>query len=204
MFSGTFQGSDIKFPVQAESGSDVNYIKSNILSSLQSDNNKSHASRLPSPNEFKGVGTHAQISCSNSITLSLLLRIRHARNLFIRNVWFFVGDSPGDNVIVGRPLMEKLGINTRELLDAVHDYSGGTVDLSSITPNNAFLPSISINQLTSQGIFHSAAANGEQDDHGNDDYIDLGEDNPAELKSELDKRVDEAVTPACRIITVDD
>lgn len=88
--------------------------------------------------------------------------------------------------------MEKLGINTRALLYAVHGHYGRTVDISAITPNIPFLTSLSINQLNYLGVFHSAEATGEHDQEVCDVFKGLTYENPADLQNELDKRVDKA------------
>ena len=123
----------------------------------------------------------------------VLLKIRHANHLLLRNVEFLVSKQETEHTIIGRPLLESIGCDNKSLLAAAVDKYGGVIEASEVVANDENNPEAgSISVLLDDGVYHSAGgfeADGLEED---DIYIDLGEDDESEIIKELDKRVFEA------------
>lgn len=74
--------------------------------------------------------------------------------MVIRSITWFVTDQEMDEPLLGRAVLEALGLGTQELLAAACDRHQGLVDAADIVTaderNDA-----SVARIISQGIFHS-------------------------------------------------
>lgn len=88
-----------------------------------------------------------------------------------------------DEALQGRPILEALGLNTEELLEAACEKYKSSVDLHTLLPDDEFAEE-SVAQLLFSGIFHSDAV--EEEDAtpqmNEDQRIGLGEDKGNEIQ----------------------
>lgn len=96
------------------------------------------------------------------------------------------------HVLIGRPLLEALGLDTKGILEAVCNRQNGIVNVPDILPNQEEPTEGTLAKfIHDSGIFHSH--NGDKGCADDDDiYIDLGEDTQGEVKASLKERRAEA------------
>ncbi len=93
------------------------------------------------------------VVCHQSVRASVRLNIRHGTTLFLRNVTWVVPSNPCDTVLLGRPLLEALGLNVREILSVASDKHEGVVEVPrSMAAMQSDTPS---DTLPDSSSFHS-------------------------------------------------
>lgn len=105
--------------------------------------------------------------CSRAVTIDTDLLIRHGSALTERNMRWIVTNQIVDEPLLGRPLLEALGLNTREILAAAADKHHGQVDVSTLCQQYIDLQPDGRIARVLEGFFHA--------DGGFDDS-DLDED----------------------------
>ena len=120
------------------------------------------------------------------------LRIRHGASLLLRNVEWAVSDQLAEHVLIGRPVLEGLGLDTKTILEAASDKHNGIVNIPEILTKGKDLKNGTLAKIMrDDGIFHSQ--NGDDGFADDDDiYIDLGEDTKEEFQNSLAARIKEA------------
>ncbi len=133
---------------------------------------------------------HIHIECDREVTVSIELRIRHGKSLNIRNVVWMgaISQVPVPEPLLGRPLLEALGLDTKETLAAACDKYEGSVDAKEIMNELAYANG-SIARILDTGIYHSDNAV-EEDGTEDIDWLDLGQDTKEELDSAMMKVLD--------------
>lgn len=98
------------------------------------------------------------------------------------------------SVIIGRPLLEGLGINNKQMIEAACDQHGGVVDTGKLNQENDgefSKNSYSSVALLENDIYHSAGGCEGDGLEEQDVYIDLGEDSEehssTKLRNEFEK-----------------
>ncbi|CDF35330.1 unnamed protein product [Chondrus crispus] len=133
------------------------------------------------------------VRCDKEVTLNVELFIRHGFYLELRNMAWYVATTEVGEPLLGRPVLEALGINTKELLVAAIDRMGHSIEIGSLVPDEVY-PKGSVARLMHQGIFHSdgeyVADHGDSED---DTWLDLGEDTASEIDQALERLVQESV-----------
>ena len=90
---------------------------------------------------------------------------------------------------LGRPTLEAVEINTKELLAAAVDRMGSSVDIGVILPQQN-VPEGEIPRILSQGLFHQdKSVMGESYDDEEESWQDLGQDTKTEMVEALNKAV---------------
>jgi len=193
LFHASFADGRIESVVLTDQGSDVNLISPNLFKLLIKEKGTVSSRELIPNHKYKGVGQESIVLCTHIVKAHVLLKIRHANHLLLRNVEFLVSKQETEHTIIGRPLLESIGCDNKSLLAAAVDKYGGVIEASEVVANDENNPEAgSISVLLDDGVYHSAGgfeADGLEED---DIYIDLGEDDESEIIKELDKRVFEA------------
>lgn len=180
-------------------GSDINLMGPDLLTDLLEKGAKVSVREYSTPRNFnlailKGQnGEDIYVQCDKEVTLNVELFVRHGCYLELRNMTWYVATTDVGEPLLGRPVLEALGINTKELLVAAIDRMGHSIDIGSLVPIEDY-PEGSVARLMHQGIFHSNGGYvADQGDKEDDTWLDLGEDTEAEVDEALEKLVQEAV-----------
>lgn len=131
----------------------------------------------------------AKVICGKTVKADVELRIRHGASLLLRNVEWAVSDQQAEHVLIGRPVLEGLGLDTKKNLEAASDKHNGIVNVPEILPKGKDLKGGTLAKITrDDGIFHGR--NGDDGFADDDDiYIDLGEDSNEKLHNTLAARI---------------
>ena len=126
LFSATFYET-VEAVVLADPGSDDNLMLPRVFRKILLANKDAKVENLAQPIKFSMAvnasgpdGTNAYVTCRKSVHADANLRIRHGSSLMLRNVrWVVsdqVADQVADHVLLGGPLLEALGLNTKNIL----------------------------------------------------------------------------------------
>lgn len=138
-------------------------------------------------------GQKAIVTCSRKVIADVNLRIRHGNELILRSVVWIVSDQEAEFALIGRPILESLGINARNILEAFSDEHDGEVYVPNLLQSehaiqhNNSPPKLA--SLLRDGIFHSHG--GEEDECIEDgtQFLDFGEDDPQDVDASLDQSI---------------
>lgn len=115
----------------------------------------------------------------------------------MRGMTWVVSDQAVDYTMIGRPVLESMGINARHLIEAFSDQNGGienvTLLISGMDQSNAENHNKGkLASLLRDGVYHIQG--GFEYDHLDDTipYIDFGENKTEEINSALIKSISEA------------
>lgn len=141
------------------------------------------------------------LTSRNRVRATVLLKIRHGTNLFIRWLDWMINEKPIPNAILSRRILATLEIHNRLLLAAASDRFNGLVDMPPLTAASSgyaqpegqrsagTIQSLLQDRYFALGSsFHIQC---ESKDNVDDCviYVDLGEDNPDNLECALQDRV---------------
>lgn len=119
------------------------------------------------------------------------LHIRHGSSLLLRNLVWLVTERYVTTPLLGRPILEALGINTRELLAAAADRFSGSVDADQMLATLDERGDGRVSRLM-EGVFHSEGGEHEEDDGATPVWCDIGGETESEWENELLEKVREA------------
>lgn len=197
LFTATFADT-IEALVLADNGSDDNLLPPDMLKKLLQCKPDLKVTLLDNPIEYSmavdaqtksGV---AKVVCDRTVKADVHLRIRHGSTLLLRNVEWAVSKQDAKHVLIGRPLLEALGLDMKNILEAACDRNNGIINVPDILPDQITpKPGTLAKFIRDSGVFH--CQNGD-DGYDEDEsiYIDLGEDKPGEVEDMLGKRVEES------------
>lgn len=66
--------------------------------------------------------------CDKPVSFNTELHIRNGKALLIRNLKWLIAVDPVDEYVLGRRVMEALGLDSKKVLEALSDRYQGTVD----------------------------------------------------------------------------
>ena len=119
--------------VLADGCGDDNLLPSSLLKRITNVGSTVRTTTLASSETFREIGSGTQpLTCSRKVELDVELRNRHGSMLLLRKVTWKVVEEEIEYVILGRPLLEALGINTRDLLEQVSDTFSGVINIDSL------------------------------------------------------------------------
>lgn len=196
LFSNKFHKS-LEVMVLADNCADDNLMPLDVFEKLKSINSTLKVKRLDTPLEYALAVHHpgheefAKVVCDRTVTADVELRIRHRTTLFFRNVEWAISKQPAQHVLIGRPLLEALGLDTKTILEAASDRHNGIVNVPDILLTQIEPQKGTLAKFIREGIYHHQHAD---DGYVSDEdiYIDLGEDMPGEVELALQKKVTEA------------
>jgi len=137
-------------------------------------------------------GQEVYIECDRIVTLNIELFIRHGRSLMLRIVPFYVAVQSVAEPLPGRPLLEKLGMNTVQMLLAASEKHSGSVDVATILTEEALAEGKISRLMSYEGIFHSDCA-AEDEGYEDDSWLDLRIDTEEEIQDAFKNMMREAV-----------
>ena len=133
LFSASFCQGKIETLALADGGGDDNILPSSLLQQIFKINGAVRVEALPHTECFGQVVKDApELTGKCKMDLDVDLKIRHGSNLLLRNVVWKISDQDTEFVILGRPVLEALGINTRDILGEVCDKFSGVVKVDSL------------------------------------------------------------------------
>lgn len=191
LFSGTFANGAVECEVLADQGSDTNLLSGKVWKLMKEAGYKSKVTHLVPPQVFNSV-TNGEIVCHIKVEADVHLRIRHGSALVLRNVVWRVSGDNADDVIIGRPLLDGLGINNENMLAAACDRHNGVIDTSEMNQELNAQKDEKICSLIEEAVYHSAGGTDCDGLEEEDVYIDIGDDIEDDLVKELEARVHEA------------
>lgn len=183
--------------VCADNGADGNIMDTQTLRELEATGVEINAQRLDRPRVFEMAaalpnGERACLTCDNAVSIDTELKIRHGAALVLRNLNWLVTEQPVAEPLIGRPLLEALGLNTRELLAAAADRFAGSIDAERLLGTFAERGDGRVSRIM-EGVFH---ADGGEDDMADDDaqgeWCDIGEETTQEWEDSLSDRLAQA------------
>ena len=179
----------------ADGGSDINLMDDVLLAALTAAGADMKLTVFRHPQTFglstkqSTDGSEVNVSCTEMAVMSVELKIRHAKSLTIRNVPWHITEQEMSEPLLGRPVLEALGLDTKGAVAAACDRLEGVFDAKDLVPRGFE----KVARIRTEGVFHSDGAlsdnAGESDDA---ELMDIGEISEAEIKGALKKLVDAA------------
>ena len=180
IFTATF-GERHRATICADTCSDDNILDRYMLQAFKKAGVEHTVEELPRPRTFNMAahlpnGKPAPLTCRQVVTADTELHIRHGSALILRGVRWLVTDQAVGDPLLGRPLLEALGPNTRDILAAAAEKHAGVVDVSALVgtdPANA--PSGRVARIL-EGVYHADGAADDADlEEEDEDEADLQE-----------------------------
>ncbi len=178
LFTGNFCDNNSAV-VMSDNGFDDNLMPPHVLPAIISACPDTLVYKIDSQIEFKMAFNSKpgqeeyNVGCHQSVRASVRLNIRHGTSLFQRNVIWVVPSNPCGTVLLGRPLLEALGLNIREILLAPSEKHEGVLEVPHLMP--AMQSDTLFDTLLDSSLFHSSGGVDDLDESEEDCYIDLGE-----------------------------
>ena len=196
LFNATY-ADRVRDIVVADIGADINLMGEILLNKLQCAGAKVHVTDLPRPMRYRMAagttpkGENAEIVCERTVVADLKLHVRHGSTLVLRNLRWLVTKQDVGEPLLGRPTLEALGLNCADILASAADRLNGETDLRDLYPDLIPAPEGKVARLVQEGVFHS---NKGIDDMEDEEWLDIGEDNPEEKAAATEKLIQEAVS----------
>ena len=196
IFTATF-GERHRATICADTCSDDNILDRYMLQAFKKAGVEHTVEELPRPRTFNMAahlpnGKPAPLTCRQVVTADTELHIRHGSALILRGVRWLVTDQAVGDPLLGRPLLEALGPNTRDILAAAAEKHAGVVDVSALVgtdPANA--PSGRVARIL-EGVYHADGGADDADLDEEDGWLDLGPEDPLEKEKTLNQKLQEA------------
>ena len=149
-------------------------------------------------------GTAATIMCDKAVTIDTQLHIRHGSALVLRGLRWLVTSQCVGEPLLGRPLLEALGLDCHKVLASAADRHGGSVNVSTLVGNQADFGPGRIGRVL-DGIFHADGGADDADLDDDDGWPDLGPEDPSEkekvLKAKLEQAKEQGMSSAgCQVL----
>ena len=196
VFTATF-GECHRATICADTCSDDNILDQHMLLEFKKAGVEHSVEDLPRPRTFNMAaklsdGKSAALTCKQIVTVDTELHIRHGSALTLRGVRWLVTDQTVGDPLMGRPLLEVLGLNTRDILAAAAEKHSGAVDVSTLfatAPEHS--PSGKVARIL-EGVYHADGGADDADLDEDDGWLDMGPEDPSEKEEVLKRKVKEA------------
>ena len=168
-------------------GSDINLMSEKTLNKLIEEKADISVHKFERPQRYALAalktkdGTDVYIECDWKVILTTELQIRHAKSLTVQNMPWIVTSQDIAEPLIGRPTLEALGLDVREVLEAAVDHFNGVVDARTLLAGDEYKTG-TVARLLASRIYHSEG--GFADDaeaEYREDWLDLGIDTEAEM-----------------------
>lgn len=151
--------------------------------------------RLIRPRTFKMAaslpdGKQATLTYQQAMVVDVELQIRHGSALKLRGVRWLVTDQSEGEPLLGRPVLESLGLETRDILAAAAQRFTGEVDMTNLLPPPSATRGAVARLL--EGVFYSDGGADETDLSDEDGWLDMGPESKTEKARTLKLKCDEA------------
>lgn len=182
----------------ADIGADANLMDADLLSRITDAGASLQVETLNPPRQFAlaaetADGDMTHLVCQRAATMDVDVHIRHGTGLKIRNARWLVSNQRVPEPLLGRPLLEFLGLNTAECLAAAADRSAGVIDAQHLAELDSTIAEGRVSRVL-EGVFH---AEGDPDSEIDgepyaDTWCDLGDESNDEWLRHLQDRLNEA------------
>lgn len=137
-------------------------------------------------------GESAGMTCDSSVSIETELNIRHGGALVLRNlIWLFT-DHLMAEPLIGSPLLEALGLNTREILAAEADRFAGSIDAERLVGTFEERGDGRVSRIM-EGVFHADIG---EDDMADEDvqgeWCDIGDETSQKWEDTMSDRLAQA------------
>lgn len=175
----------------ADIGADANLMGADLLPRISSSNGKVVVENLIPKKIFNLAaeapdGTSLRLTCEKVVTMDVDVHIRHGTALKIRNVRWLISEQRVPEPLLGRSILEFLGLNTAEFLAAAPNRSTGVIDAKNLAELDQSLGEGRVSRVL-EGVFH---VDGNDDVNPEDDKYD---NNWRDLGTESDNEWEEAL-----------
>lgn len=196
IFTAVF-GSKYRDQVCADNGADGNILDKETLRRIIAAGVDASVEELSQPRVFdmaaaNADGASAKLVCTKSVSVDTELHIRHGTTLRLRNLKWLVTDQRVSDPLLGRPILEALGLNTRDLLAAAADQFCGSVDAERLVGSVTNTGDGRLSRVM-EGVFHADGGeegDGNEDDNG--EWCDVGCETDEEWEVALEGKLSEA------------
>lgn len=195
IFSATF-ANKVRTTVCADIGADASLMDTALLDTIQRAGIDALVEKLTPPRTFNMAASNSDgstntISCDQAVTINTQLHIRHGSALILRGLrWLVTSQSVGEPLL-GRPVLEALGLDCHKVLAAAADRHGGSVDISTLVGSQSDFSTGRIGRVL-DGVFHADGGADDADLDEDDGWLDLGPEDPVEKERVLKSKLQEA------------
>ena len=159
IFSATF-GGKWRTTVGADNSADANILDSRTLAKLKDAAVDHFVEYLPGPRSFDMAactpdGKRAKLVCTRALIVDAELHIRHGTALLLRCVRRLVTDQAVGDPLLGRPILEALGLNARNMLAAAAEKHSGVVDMSTFFGTDPEVAQEGRISRVLEGVYHA-------------------------------------------------
>ena len=185
IFSATFC-KKVRPTVCADIGADATLMGRAMLEQIKKAEIDLQLEKLTPPRTFNMAardpdGSATTICYDKAATIGTQLHIRHGSARIVRGLrWLFTRQTVGEPLL-GRPVLEVLGLHCHKVLAAAVDRLGGIVDVSALVGNQSDFVSGRIGRVL-DGVFHADGGAGDADLDDSDGWHDLGPEDPPETE----------------------
>lgn len=175
---------------------DANFIDASLLSRIENTGAKVITENLKPPRQFNLAaaapdGSQPKLVCSKAITVDVEVHIRHGTGLVLRGSRWLVSEQRVPEPLLGRPVLEFLGLNTPEIFHSAAERYNGSVDVGHIRQLDESGEGHIARIM--EGVFHTDGdAPDSSDDDNESGWCDLGPESDEGWNEALSERVQEA------------
>lgn len=186
----------VRTTVCADICSAVTLMNAKMLVKIQKASTNIKVEKLPTQKTFNMVarnsdGSRTTISCGKAVTLDTDLHIRHGSALILRSLRWLVTPKAVQEPLLGRPVLESLGLDCHKVLAAVVDRHGGAIDVSTLVGNESDFSPGCIGRVL-DGFFFSDGGADDTDLDEDDGWLDLGPEDSVKKERVLKSKLQEA------------
>ena len=207
----TFAGTLTKV-MCADSGSDVNLIGPKDMAALLVSGADVKVTKFNGPRQYQ-MATEEDIDdnkvvnillsffddnkvyvvCDRAVRLYIRLHVRHAVEINLGNCTWMFSTQDVKEPLLGRHVLESLGLDIKQVFLAACDKFNGEVDMSKLLPEDENMNGY-VARICNQGIFHGQTAAEEDASLGDDEsiFVSIGEDTPEEISTAFRELLKEA------------
>ena len=185
----------------ADTGSDVNLIGPRDLAFLLASGADVKVTKFQTPRQYQ-MATDGDsndnkifVECDRAVKLDTRLHVRHAVGIMLRNCTWMVATQDVKEPLLGRHVLESLGLDIKQVLQAACDKFNGEVDMAKLLPADEAITG-SVARICNEGIFHGHAASEEDASLSEDNslFVSIGDDTPEEIDAAFRELLKEAQT----------
>ncbi len=132
---------------------------STMLDKIQAEGVEIEVQKLDPPRTFDMAadttdGKRARLICSKAACLDVELHIRHVSALKLRYLRWLISDQRLGEPLLRRPVLERLGLNTRDILAAAAERFAGCVDATLLPVSDHGSGEGRVSRVL-DGVFHA-------------------------------------------------
>lgn len=137
-------------------------------------------------------GTDICLVCNQVATMTVDVHIRHGSALKLRHLRWLISPQRVPEPLLGRPILEFLGLNTAEILATAADRSSGVIDTRIVSDIDESCGAGRMSRVL-EGLYHGEGEESDATDELPDtNWCDLGNEDDQEWESHLQQRLIDA------------